>query len=41
MLQMDGNCWKGLCKGYKCSQLAMNSRKCLGMAESVQEIDKN
>ena len=41
MLQMDVHCWKGLYKGYKCFQLAKNSRKCLETAESVSEIDKN
>ena len=40
MLQMDDNCQKGLYKGYKCSQLAKNSRKCPEMVESVSEIEK-
>ena len=37
---MDENCWKGLYKGYKCFQLAKNSRKCPEMVESLSEIDK-
>ena len=41
MLQMDGNCWTGLYKGYKCFQLAKNNRKCQEMVENVSETDKN
>ena len=40
MLQMDEQCWKGLYKGYRCFQLAKNSRKCLELTECVSEIDK-
>ena len=41
MLQVDLNCWKELYKGYKCFQLAKNSRKCPEVVESVWEIDQN
>ena len=36
----DGNCLKGLYKGYKYFQLAKNGHKCLEMVESALQITK-